>query len=152
MARKDPRRNLSRIVNHSAHGPQVRGWMVRLQNRGQQSVKFFNDQTFGGNRQAMIAAKQFRDELEKNSRAYTVKELAQRPSVRNSSGTVGVRKHQQIDQRGDTPYVYDYWVAQWIDGLGHRKTRMFSVRKYGNREAKRLAMSARRQGVRKAKR
>jgi hypothetical protein len=152
MARKDPRRNISRIAQTTAQGQRILGWMVRLRNRGEQTARFFNDVRYGGNRQALQAAKTFRDELEQGRKPYTVRELAQRPSIRNASGTVGIRRHQQVDTRGESQYRYEYWVAQWIDGLGHRKTRMFSIRKYGNREAKKMALAARRQGVRKAKR
>ena len=123
-----------------------------MQRRGKKTEKFFSDNGFGGQRGALNAAKDFRDELEDSSRKYTVKELAKNPSKRNKSGIVGVRLHKQIDTRGDYEYHYWYWVAQWTDGHGRRRTRSFSVHTYGEEKAKKLAQAARRQGVNDAKR
>lgn len=123
-----------------------------MQRRGKKTEKFFSDNAFGGNRAALEAAKKFRDQLESSSRKYSVKELARKPSRRNKSGIVGVRLHEQIDTRGDFEYHYWYWVAQWTDGLGRRRTRSFSVHTYGDEEAFRLACEARRKGVNQAKR
>ena len=152
MARKNPRRNISRIETVSAAGKKYGGWEVRLQRRGNKTEKFFSDNGFGGKRGALQAAKTFRDELEAKSRKYTVKELSQNPSTRNRSGVVGVRLHHQKDVRGDFVYHYWYWVAQWTDGHGRRKTRSFSCHTYGDEEAFRLASEARRKGVQHAKR
>lgn len=123
-----------------------------MQRRGKKTEKFFSDNKFGGKRAALQAAKEFRDELEQLSRSYTVKELAEQPSVRNRSGVVGVRLHEQIDIRGEYEYHYWYWIAQWTDGLGRRRTKSFSVHTHGDEEAFRLACEARRKGVNQAKR
>ena len=123
-----------------------------MQRRGEKTEKFFSDNKFGGKRAALVAAKEFRDQLEESSRKYSVKELSQRPSVRNKSGVVGVRLHEQIDLRGDFEYHYWYWIAQWTDRLGRRKTKSFSVHTHGDEEAFRLAVEARRKGVNQAKR
>ena len=152
MARKNPRRNISRIETLSSAGKKYGGWEVRIQRRGNKTEKFFSDNAFGGKRGALQAAKAFRDELEIKSRKYTVKELSQNPSARNSSGIVGVRLHHQKDVRGDFVYHYWYWVAQWTDGHGRRKTRSFSCHTYGDEDAFRLATEARRKGVQQAKR
>ena len=123
-----------------------------MQRRGKKTEKFFSDNKYGGKRAALDAAKKFRDELEKASRKYSVKELSQRPSRRNKSGVVGVRLHEQIDIRGEYEYHYWYWIAQWTDGLGRRRTKSFSVHTHGDEEAFRLACEARRKGVSHAKR
>ncbi len=152
MARKNPRRNISRIETLSANGKTYGGWEVRLQRRGQKTERFFSDNAHGGKRGALQAAKEFRDELENDLGRYTVKELASTPSVRNQSGVVGVRLHQQKDTRGDYEYHYWCWIAQWTDGRGRRKTRSFSVHQYGDEEAYRLACEARSEGINQAKR
>jgi hypothetical protein len=123
-----------------------------MQRRGRKTEKFFADTAFGGKRLALTAAKSFRDEIESQSRKFTVKELAAKPSLRNRSGIVGVRLHQQKDLRGDFEYQYWYWVAQWTDGRGRRKTRSFSVHQHGDEEAYRKACEARRRGVQQANR
>ena len=152
MARKNPKRNISRIETTSSTGKKYGGWEVRMQRRGKKTEKFFSDNGFGGKRGALAAAKKFRDELEARQRKYTVKELAQNPSKRNKSGVVGVRLHQQKDVRGDYEYQYWYWVAQWTDGHGRRRTKSFSVHQHGDEEAYRLACEARRRGVAQANR
>lgn len=147
MARKDPRRNLTRVKKVTANGGFVGGWSVRIQRRGVKTARYFGDSVYGGNRKALAAAKEFRDRLEAESSHYSVKELAQTPSVRNQSGVVGVRLHLEKKVLGDYVHHYWFWVAQWIDGHGNRKTRSFSVHQYGDEEAYRLACAARKKGV-----
>ena len=152
MARKNSRRNISRIETKSSSGKVYGGWEVRLQRRGEKTEKFFSDSGYGGKRAALEAAKEFRDEIETKSRKYTVEELAENPSARNRSGVVGVRLHKQVDTRGEYEFHYWYWVAQWTDGHGKRRTRSYSVHTHGDDEAFRLACEARTKGVAQAKR
>ena len=125
---------------------------MRIQRRGSRVEKFFADNQFEGKRKALQAAKEFRDETESELRPYSVKELAKRPSIRNTSGTVGVRRVVSNEVRGDYVFTYAYWVAQWIDGKGKRRTRSFSIDKYGEEEAQELATQSRSKGVNQAKR
>lgn len=137
---------------YSNSGKSHGGWEVRMQRRGKKHEKFFADGKFGGRRGALQAAKVFRDELEAKLKPYSVKELAKKPSVRNSSGVVGVRKATQIEETDEYIYTYTFWIAQWTDGKGKRKTRSFSIDKYGDEEAYRMALQARNQGVNQANR
>lgn len=152
MARKNPKRNISRTETKSGAGRVYGGWQVRLQRRGKTTTKYFADNLYGGQRKALLAAKYYRDGLEEASRKYSVRELARKPSVRNRSGIVGVRRQKQVDFRGDYEFHYWFWVAQWTDGHGHRRTRSFAVGVFGEEEAFRLAKEARRKGVNQAKR
>ena len=152
MPRKNPRRNISRIDLFSANGKAHGGWEVRMQRRGKKYEKFFADGQHGGRRAALQAAKIYRDDLEEKLRPYTVKELARTPSVRNKSGIVGVRRATQVEETADYVYTYNFWIAQWIDGKGKRKTRSFSVDKYGEEEAYLRAVQARTRGVNQANR
>ncbi len=153
MARKNPRRNISRIVTHSSSRKNSGcGWLVRFQRCGEKTSRFFADSTYGGNRNALAAAKEFRDETEANSRKFTISEMASTPSKRNSSGVVGVRLHREIKTYNGYEVQYWSWVAQWIDGHGHRKTRSFSVHQYGDEEAFQKACAVRAKGVAQAKR
>jgi hypothetical protein len=125
---------------------------VRMQRRNQKIERFFSDSIYQGRRNSLAAAKEFRNQIETEQRDFTVKELANFPSARNQSGVVGVRLHREIKTRGEYEYHYWFWVAQWIDGRGKRKTRSFSVHYYGDEEAYRLAVAARRKGVAQANR
>lgn len=149
---KNPRRNISRIERTNAIGKIVGGWEVRMQRQKERYCKLFSDSIFGGKLAALRAAKAYRDEVDAESRKMNVADKSLSPGERNRSGIVGVRQHQQIDRRGDYEYHYWYWVAQWTDGHGRRRTRAFAVEKYGDVEAFRLAWAARKEGVRKAKR
>ncbi len=140
-------RNISRIETISSAGNFNCGWQVRLQRRGQRFDRYFADNAHNGKRAALAAAKEYRDHLLEISRNYTVKELAQHPSSRNTSGVVGVRPAVQIEYRGGYEFTYHFWVAQWTDAEGRRRTRSFSCDKYGDDEAFRLAMQARNRGV-----
>jgi len=152
MARKNPRRNISRIETKSQAGKVYGGWEVRIQRRGKKTEKFFGDRRFEGKRLALVAAKAFRDEIEEASEKYSVKDLAKIPSSRNKSGFVGVRLHKQRDTRGDFEYHYWYWVAQWTNANGKRKTKAFSIHQHGDEEAYNLACQARRRGIDEADR
>lgn len=152
MARKNPRRNISRIETSNRCGKVHGGWEVRMQRRGERIEKYFSDLAFGGKRAALQAAKAYRDEVDAEFQKYTVTELSENPSIRNRSGVVGVRLHQQKDRRGEFEYYYWYWVAQWTDGHGRRRTRSFSVHLHGDEEAYRLACEVRAKGVVQAKR
>lgn len=152
MPRKNPRRNITRIDLSTANGSGCGGWEVRLQRKGKRFEKFFADGQYGGRRAALQAAKSFRDSLEQRYQKYTVEELARQPSVRNKSGVVGVRRTVQVEETEDYVYSYAFWIAQWTDGKGKRKTRSFSVDKYGEDEAYQRAVQARKNGVSHAKR
>ena len=150
MARKDPRRNISRIEKLNSAGQTSGGWEVRMQRQREKRSKFFSDSIHGGKLAALRAAKEFRDEIELEVQRMSVVEKSLSPSTRNRSGIVGVRLHQQVDRRGEFEYHSWSWVAQWTDGHGRRRTKSFAVEKFGDVEAFRLAWRARKEGVRKA--
>jgi hypothetical protein len=152
MARKDPRRNISRLDKANHKGDLIGGWLVRFQRCNQKIQRFFSDSVFGGKRKSLNAAKEYRDDVDAQTRTFKTKELAEFPSVRNQSGVVGVRLHREIKLINNHEHHYWFWVAQWTDGRGQRKTRSFSVHQHGDEEAYRMAVSARRKGVQQANR
>jgi len=150
MPRRDPRRNISRVEAVSSSGTPWSGWMVRVQRRGRYVSRFFNDARHEGKMDALRAAKQFRDAAEERDAHWSVTERAENPPQNNVSGTVGVRRVRQRFVRDGSESRYWFWVAQWTDGHGRRKTRAFSVNKHGEDEAYELAVAARMDGVRKS--
>lgn len=152
MPRKNPRRNITRIEQVSTTGKPYGGWEVRMQRRRKKHEKFFADGKCGGKRAALQAAKAYRDQLEENLARLSVQELSESPSARNRSGIVGVRRATQKEETDEFLYTYHFWIAQWTDGKGKRKTRSFSVEKFGEEEAFRRALEARTKGVQQAKR
>ena len=150
MARPNPRRNISRIELVSTAGNLNCGWEVRIMRRGKKVEKFFSDNGYGGKTQALRAAKEYRDKLEATMKPYTVAERAKKPSKRNSSGVVGVRKSYRKDIRDGYEYTYYCWVAQWTDGKGRRRTKSFSIDKFGDEKAFQKAVAARKKGIKES--
>ena len=136
-------RNISRIDRETTSG----GYLVRVTRKGKLTWKYFYDSEHGGKRKALQAAKKHRDTLETRLKAYSSKELARKERSNNTSGTVGVRLAVEADPRWPSNPEYEYWIAQWSPRKGVRRTKRFSVEKYGYDEAYRLAVKARRQGV-----
>lgn len=69
--------------------------------------------------------------------------FAQIERRKSRTGMVGVRRITD-EVKG---HPYDFWVAVWSDRRGNRKTRKFAVNKYGEAEAKKMALKARAEGV-----
>ena len=136
-------RNILRVDRATISG----GYLVRVTRRRKLSTKLFCDKEYGGKRKALLAAKKYRDKLEKTLKSYSAKELARKPRANNTSGIAGVRLALERDTRWESEPEYEYWVAQWSPEKGVRRTRRFSVDKYGYDEAYRLAVKARKKGV-----
>ena len=111
------------------------GYYVRLKRDGKQYAKFFSDARYGGQQKALKAAEEYYNEL---FAKMPLKSQAGRMSVRNKSGIVGVSRTTST-RKG---YTYEYWQAWWGSG-NDRKSAKFSIKKYGARRAKQLAIQAR---------
>lgn len=142
------RRNLNRNISRIETGS-TRGYEVRVMRRGTQVCKHFSDRQWGGKRKALAAAREYRDNLVTvlAGREISRKERARAQRSSNQSGIVGVRYTELRDSRGENEYVYAFWEAQWSPRPGVRKTRRFSINKYGDEKAKRMAIQARKKGV-----
>jgi hypothetical protein len=97
-------------------------------------------------------AKRYRDQLERRLKPLAIRQMAESPSIRNGSGIVGVRASAVRVMTDQGTRIYRCWTAQWIDGLGRRRTRSFSTARYGEEAARAMAVAARRQGVHRARR
>ncbi|QDT02857.1 AP2 domain protein [Rubripirellula lacrimiformis] len=135
-------RNITRIQRLTTGG-----YLVRVTRKGKMHSDYFSDVDYGGKRKALLAAREFRDQLESKLKGYTSKQIAKKERANNTSGVVGVRYVEELDPRWESQPVYGYWVAQWSPSKGVRKTARFSVEKYGDDEALRLAIKARNKGV-----
>ncbi|TWU50936.1 AP2 domain protein [Rubripirellula tenax] len=135
-------RNITRI-EHVSTG----GYMIRIMRKGKMHQKYYSDTECGGKRKALTAARTERDKMESKLKGFTAKQIAKKERANNTSGVVGVRYVEETDLRWESQPVYGYWVAQWSPSKGVRKTARFSVEKYGDDEAFRLAVKARNKGV-----
>lgn len=123
-------------------GAGTHGWQVRLQRRGRKYAKYFADGIYGGPEQAMAAGRQWRDALLEQLEQVEQIRFCTR-SARNQSGVVGVSK-VRVSANGAS---YEFWQATWSPEAGRRRTVKFSIRRYGDRRAFRLAVEAREEGI-----
>ncbi|MEM9643721.1 MAG: AP2/ERF family transcription factor [Planctomycetota bacterium] len=123
------------------------GWLVRVTRKRELTSWYFGDIEYGSKPKALKAAREYRDELEQGLVGYSSKELAKKTRSNNTSGTVGVRLVEESDPRWPSEPTYKYWIAQWSPAKGVRKTKRFSVEKYGHDKAYKLAVAARKKGV-----
>ena len=135
-------RNISRVDQAKKN---QHGWFVRVMRNGITHQKFFYDK--GGNEAASLReAKRFRDEL---LRLYPLPKrgnMFNRMSARNTSGHAGVSRTGSY-RKG---HYYQVWQASWIlKPGGKRITRKFGFSPNGRseRQAKRLAIKARREAL-----
>jgi hypothetical protein len=134
-------RGIARIDQPEKHN---HGFFVRLQREGIIHSAFFADKSYGGKRRAFRAAQKHFRGLEKKYRPMTRKRWAEMPRRKGKSGIIGVRR-AIVRWPGQRRRVY--WQANWSPKPHVVKRRTFSVRKFGERKAKTLAILARRIGV-----
>ena len=128
-------------VNYPEHG-QV-GYVVRLNRRGKRVYRIFNYSQFASKDATRKAAAQYARKLDKEFPRLSRQELATIRGKKNS----GVRRVVNRSAGRD----YAFWEASWSPKPNQVKRVKFSVKKYGNERAKKLAMSARTQGVKTMK-
>ena len=126
------------------------GFFVRLARRRKIHSAFFADKKHGGREQAFTAAQahylKLREKLgmpRQRSRRWN-SQIVRR---RGRSGIYGV---QRVIDRRIKPWR-KYWRAIWSPELGKVRRRQFSIRKHGETKAKKLAIRARREGLRSIK-
>ena len=120
------------------------GWKVSLTRRGKFMYKSFADSKYGGKTKALKAAKAWREQiLESSSDVDYVLWRRERRSRPNSSGIVGVGRYTVRYQTNRHPL----WEAYWQDADGKRHSRRFFVSVHGEKGAKALACTTRRQAM-----
>lgn len=126
------------------------GFFVRLARRGKIHSAFFSDKKFEGRESALAAAQEHYRKLrvklgepKTNSRRF----WAELPRRKGRSGIIGVQK--LVDRRSRKPVTV--WKATWSPEPYVVRRKQFSVRRYGAKRAKLLAIRARRAGLRSMK-
>jgi len=124
------------------------GFFVRVQRAGKIHSAFFSDKKFGSREKSLAAAQ--RGLIRLRRRAALVKSSPRRwnAEVVRRRGKSGIHGVQRIIDRGVKPWR-KYWKATWSPELGKVARKQFSIRKHGEEKAKRLAIRARRAGLRK---
>ncbi len=132
-------KNIRRIDNEAKA---TYAWLVQVQRGEKTTIKMFSDGVYGGKRKALQAAIEYRD-LFLSSVDHFKYRMWLRTILRsnNSSGIPGVARYVSVDQK--TGNTWAFWLASWIDEHGISRKRKFSVLRYGERKAKKLAMTER---------
>jgi hypothetical protein len=135
------RRNLLRIEN--AVGASWRA-SVNRSAEGKRFTRSFPDAQYGGEAGALAAAQAWRDETERRHPQLTRKDRLARLRKSNTSGKTGVQRQLTLYRHLDGgEHVVAYWKAFTPTSVKPRRYRSFSVEKYGEQEAYRLAVEAR---------
>jgi hypothetical protein len=119
------------------------GWVVTLQRKGAIIVKRFSDGLYGGKRKALKAAVEYRDSFLARDKPFDY-QIWVRTRLRknNKSGIPGVGRYEVVDNSG-SGIARAFWLASWVDERGASRKRKFSVGRYGEQEAKLLAIAER---------
>lgn len=136
MKRKN--QGISRIDSNSTHG-----WFVRGYKNKTTYSKLFSDKKYGGKTKALTAAREFREELVlelKKIRAMKRPRRVVATDSRNKTGVLGVCRLEKVGPSGQ---VYASYSVTWRPKPGVQKCTSFSIRKYGEKKAFKLAVSLR---------
>ena len=142
--RKDPKnKGISRVDSGATHG-----WFVRGYKNGKVYTKLFSDLKWGGKRKAQKEARQYRDKLYENLAQIPTKPKGRRivyRDRRNTTGVLGVCRMVKIGLNGN---IIKYYSVSWKPAPGVNKATSFSIRKYGEKKAFKLAVALRRKMLR----
>ncbi len=112
-------------------------WRVRFSRRGIMYAKTFYDLACGGSKKAKAQAIAWRDERLAELKALTVLEFHKQKRSNNVSGVPGVHFHKRPEQ------PLGFWQAKIRFHDGKSRAKSFSVLKFGEKDAYRLAVAAR---------
>lgn len=120
--------------------PQIRegvvvGWNVNIRRHDRYYQREFSGVRHGGVDGAKAAAKEYRDQVLQNAPPMSMREFASIVRTNNTSGVPGVFRR--------TEGQYIYWAAIVHLPTGKTRRRSFSIKKYGEENARAKAMSAR---------
>lgn len=133
-------KGISRIDQPEKHN---HGWFVRLTRRGERFSAFFSDKKNGGKARALKLAQVCYSKMVKEHPQMSRKDFAQIERRSNKTGIVGVTKLIK-EVRGKK---YKFWQATWSPEPGTVRKKAFSVTRYGDDKAKKLAIAARKKGL-----
>lgn len=142
MAAKRPPDNMPRVtlknINRVEQG--ACGWRVHCKRLRREYVKYFPD-GWDGPFDSLRAAIAWRDELW--ARLGPSTHVPIKATKRSSTGILGVTREAYAIASGT---VVESYRAFWTDATGHTRRRGFSIDKYGEETARRMALKARRDG------
>lgn len=131
---------VSRIDQPDKHN---HGWYMRLTRCGKRIATFFADKKYGGKAKALAQARKHYAKLNRQHPPMSRFEFSQVERRPNKSGIVGVSKINKV-VKGKP---YKFWQATWTSVDRKVQKAAFSIGKFGEAKAKKLAIKARKQGL-----
>jgi len=110
---------------------------------GKNVAELFRVRDYGNAREALKAARAWRDRMTRKLQPETKRQFSLRMRSDNTSGCPGVYLKRLVMHRGDRTYKYMLWQAQTPQGVKPSRSRSFSVDRYGFDGAYALAVKAR---------
>lgn len=133
-------RNIIR-VDHEAS--RTHAWRATLQRWNGITVKTFSDSVHDGKRKALKAALEYRNALLLQHSPFQHQVWVRtRLRKNNTSGFPGVGRYEVVANT-KTGRRQVFWLASWANERGARRQRKFFISSYGERQAKRLAITER---------
>ncbi|HTT82111.1 MAG TPA: hypothetical protein VMF67_01380 [Rhizomicrobium sp.] len=132
------------IIRQETTEKTTAGWKVNLKRRSKYMHKYFPDAKYGGKENALAAAQAYHDSLMSavSNPDYMLWRKNKKPST-NTSGIVGVARYA-VKYRKRKRLL---WQAMWKDADGKQHCKRYFVSTHGEREAKALAVAARRDAM-----
>lgn len=133
-----PPKGIVRIDGASTHG-----WQVRVYRGGTTRSRLFSDRRHGGREAALAAAIAYRETLAAEVEAEGAPALARRmhrANRSNQTGVLGISRTVKRDPRGRPHEVY---IVSWCPTPGTSRSTSFSIRRWGEDTAFRLACQKR---------
>ena len=128
-----------RLIRRYEHN-YFRGWVFATKRKGKRYVRYFSEKP-AGRMHALREAQNFRDKLiARLPRVSKVKSSY----VSNKTGVIGVARTKERTRSGRVLLRY---VASWPKRDNKPGRATFSIGRYGEKEAFRLAIAARRKGL-----
>jgi hypothetical protein len=137
-------KGISRIDSGSTHG-----WFVRAYRNNKTYSKLISDSKFESKEHALKEAIKVRDQFNKQ-----IAKITKRPSKRrivksdsrNLTGELGVSRTSKKAVNGN---YYESYTVSWRPKPGVQKSTSFSIRKFGDEKALKMAIEHRRKMMKK---
>jgi hypothetical protein len=131
-------KGISRIDSGSTHG-----WFVRAYKNGKTYSRLFSDGKWKGRDEALAAAREYREKLNARLEQVPVKPRSRRVVFRDSRNTTGVLGVSRSAKRTPRGTLSESYAVTWRPEPGMQKCTSFSINKYGDEKAFKLAVNFR---------
>ena len=140
---KSGHKGVSRI---DSPAKKMHGWYVRVRFSNKTMSKFVPDRLHGGREEALAAAVECRDEMERKLGKPRTDWVIVGSNPRNERGVAGVRRAvKKYKGKDGKIYENEVYEVSWNAGREKKGRTSVSIRKYGEARAFRMACAIRRE-------